>query len=51
MIFCNPNAYKDGRWDAVHKLGNCNQYNPGSMSWTVYERAYAWWIAYLNRSE
>lgn len=41
MKFFNKNAPKDGKWDAKHSLGNCNQYNPGSKSWKQYELAYA----------
>lgn len=38
--FHNKNAPIDGRWDAVHRLGNRNQYNPGSASWRAYEAAF-----------
>jgi hypothetical protein len=37
----NPNAPKDGYWDASRYLGNRNQYNEGSSSWRAYEYAYA----------
>jgi len=38
--FCNKNAAIDGKHDAEHYLGNCNQYNPGSASWHAYEAAF-----------
>lgn len=42
-ILCNGNAYLDAKWDAQRGLGYRNQYNVGSMSWLVYERAYTFW--------
>lgn len=38
--FSNPNAARDGRWDAEKGLGNRNTYDEGSASWHAYETAY-----------